>query len=66
MQPLSFETMKVLQNAGSALKEIIIKEQHNCEQQGIVKQTALNTTFYLLYMSICLYLGNSCYANPHC
>ena len=40
MIPMSFDVMKIFQDAGFKLKEIIIKEQHNCGQQVIGKQTA--------------------------
>lgn len=34
MIPMSFEVMKVFQDAGFTLKELIIKELHNCKATG--------------------------------
>ena len=44
--PLGFKTMEVFQNVGFKLKEIIIKEQHNCKATGFWK-----TNSCLLYTS---------------
>lgn len=38
MLPLSFDAMKIFQDVGFTLKELIIKEQHNCKAQDIGKQ----------------------------
>lgn len=35
--PLSFKTMQVFEDAGFRLKEIILKEQHNCRATGYWK-----------------------------
>lgn len=40
MIPMSFEVMKIFQDTGFKLKELIIKEQHNCKAKDIGKQTA--------------------------
>lgn len=40
MIPMSFDVMKVFQDAGFKLKELIIKEQHNCKATGYWKTTA--------------------------
>lgn len=34
MIPMSFDVMKIFQDAGFALKELIFKEQHNCKATG--------------------------------
>ena len=34
VQPLAFETMRLFELVGFKLKEIIIKEQHNCKTTG--------------------------------
>ena len=59
MIPMSFDVMKIFQNAGFTLKELIIKEQHNCKATGYWKTNSVNNNF-LLYSdtSICLYLKN--------
>lgn len=37
MIPMSFEVMKIFQDAGFKLKELIIKHQHNCRATGYWK-----------------------------
>ena len=37
MIPMSFDVMKIFQNAGFTLKELIIKEQHNCKATGLLE-----------------------------
>lgn len=46
--PLGFEIMKVYQAAGFNLKEIILKEQHNCAMTEKWKDKALKYGFLLL------------------
>lgn len=46
--PMSFEVMKIFQNAGFTLKEIVIKEQHNCRATGYWKTNSLKYNFLLL------------------
>lgn len=46
--PLGFSIMKVFLNAGFKLKEIIIKEQHNCKATGFWKTSSLKYNFLLL------------------
>ncbi len=46
--PMSFEVMKIFQSAGFTLKEIIIKEQHNCKATGYWKTNSLKYNFLLL------------------
>lgn len=46
--PMSFKVMKLFQEAGFALKEIIIKEQHNCKATGYWKTNSLKYNFLLL------------------
>lgn len=46
--PLGFKTMEVFQNAGFKLKEIIIKEQHNCKATGFWKTNSVKYNFLLL------------------
>lgn len=46
--PLGFEVMKVFENAGFKLKEIIIKEQHNCKDTGFWKTNSIKYNFLLL------------------
>ena len=48
VQPLAFETMKIFQEAGFTLKEIIIKEQHNCQATGYWKTNSIKYNFLLL------------------
>lgn len=48
VQTLAFETMRVFELAGFKLKEIIIKEQHNCKATGYWKTNSLKYNFLLL------------------
>ena len=46
--PLSFKTMEVFERAGFKLKEIILKEQHNCRATGYWKTNSVKYNFLLL------------------
>lgn len=46
--PLGFGIMRVFLNAGFKLKEIIIKEQHNCKATGYWKTSSIKYNFLLL------------------
>ncbi len=46
--PMSFDVMKIFENASFKLKEIIIKEQHNCKATGFWKTNSLKYNFLLL------------------
>lgn len=48
MIPLSFEVMQIFENAGFKLKEIIIKEQHNCKATGYWKTNSMKYNFLLI------------------
>ena len=48
VQPLAFEAMRVFSAAGFVLKEIIIKEQHNCKATGYWKTNSIKYNFLLL------------------
>lgn len=48
VQPLAFETMRLFELAGFKLKEIIIKEQHNCKATGYWKTNSIKYNFLLL------------------
>lgn len=48
MIPMSFEVMKIFQDAGFKLKEIIIKEQHNCKATGFWKTNSVKYNFLLI------------------
>lgn len=48
VQPLAFETMNMFKLAGFKLKEIIIKEQHNCKATGYWKTNSVKYNFLLL------------------
>ena len=48
VQPLGFEVMQRFINAGFKLKEIIIKEQHNCKATGFWKTNSEKYNFLLL------------------
>lgn len=48
MIPMSFEVMKIFEAAGFRLKEIIIKEQHNCKATGYWKTNSVKYNFLLM------------------
>ena len=48
MIPMSFDVMKIFQDAGFKLKEIIIKEQHNCKATGFWKTNSVKYNFLLI------------------
>lgn len=48
MIPMSFEVMKIFQNAGFKLKELIIKQQHNCGATGYWKTNSVKYNFLLI------------------
>ena len=48
MIPMSFEVMKIFQEAGFVLKELIIKEQHNCKATGYWKTNSVKYNFLLI------------------
>lgn len=48
MIPMSFEVMRIFERAGFKLKEIIIKEQHNCKATGYWKSNSVKYNFLLI------------------
>lgn len=48
MIPMSFDVMKIFQDAGFKLKELIIKEQHNCRATGYWKTNSVKYNFLLI------------------
>lgn len=48
VQPLALETMTMFRLAGFKLKEIVIKEQHNCKATGYWKTNSIKHNFLLL------------------
>ena len=48
MVPMSFEVMRIFQDAGFTLKELIIKEQHNCKATGYWKTSSVKYNFLLI------------------
>ena len=48
MIPMSFEVMRIFEEAGFKLKELIIKEQHNCKATGFWKTNSQKYNFLLL------------------
>jgi len=45
---MSFDVMKIFEGVGFTLKEIIIKEQHNCKATGFWKPNSVKHNFLLL------------------
>jgi DNA modification methylase len=43
--PMSFDVMKIFERTGFMLKEIIIKEQHNCKATGFWKTNSVKYNF---------------------
>lgn len=48
MIPMSFDVMKVFETSGFKLKELIIKEQHNCRATGYWKTSSIKYNFLLI------------------
>lgn len=48
MIPMSFDVMRIFQDAGFSLKELIIKEQHNCKATGYWKTNSVKYNFLLI------------------
>lgn len=48
MIPMSFDVMKIFQEAGFTLKEIVIKAQHNCKATGFWKTNSIKYNFLLI------------------
>lgn len=48
MIPMSFEVMKIFEDVGFKLKELIIKEQHNCKATGYWKTNSVKYNFLLI------------------
>lgn len=46
--PMSFDVMKIFQDVGFTLKELIIKEQHNCKATGYWKTNSIKYNFLLI------------------
>lgn len=46
--PMSFKVMQIFINAGFKLKELIIKEQHNCKATGYWKTNSIKYNFLLI------------------
>lgn len=48
MIPMSFDVMQIFQDVGFTLKELIIKEQHNCRATGYWKTNSVKYNFLLM------------------
>lgn len=48
MIPMSFDVMRIFEGAGFKLKELIIKEQHNCKATGYWKTNSVKYNFLLI------------------
>ena len=46
--PMSFDVMNIFKDAGFTLKEIVIKQQHNCKATGFWKTSSVKYNFLLL------------------
>lgn len=46
--PMAFDVMNIFQEAGFTLKELIIKEQHNCKATGYWKTNSVKYNFLLI------------------
>ena len=48
MVPMSFEVMRIFEDSGFKLKELTIKEQHNCKATGYLKTNSVKYNFLLI------------------
>lgn len=46
--PMSFDVMKIFKDSGFHLKELIIKQQHNCKATGFWKTSSIKHNFLLI------------------
>ena len=46
--PMSFDVMKIFEAVGFAVKEIIIKQQHNCKATGYWAKNSVKYNFFLI------------------
>ena len=46
--PMSFDVMKIFETAGFSIKEIIIKQQHNCKATGYWVTNSIKYNFFLI------------------
>lgn len=46
--PLSFKVMQIFEESGFKLKELIVKEQHNCTATGYWKTNSIKYNFLLI------------------
>ncbi len=46
--PMSFDVMRVYQDSGFKIKELIIKQQHNCKATGFWKTNSIKHNFLLI------------------
>ena len=45
---MSFDVMKIFEATGFAVKEIIIKQQHNCKATGYWAKNSVKYNFFLI------------------
>lgn len=48
VRPLGFDTLRVFEEAGFRLKEIVIKQQHNCKMTAKWEKISVEKNFFLL------------------
>ena len=48
MKPMSFEVLRIFEEAGFVLKELVIKAQHNCKATGYWKTNSVKYNFLLI------------------
>lgn len=48
MIPMSFDVMKIFKDVGFTLKELIVKQQHNCRATGFWKTNSVKYNFLLI------------------
>lgn len=58
MIPMSFDVIKIFEYAGFKLKELIIKQQHNCRATGYWKTNSIKYNFLLITHEYLLFLEN--------
>ena len=61
---MSFEVMRVFEDAGFKLKELIIKEQHNCQLMGYWKTNSVKYIFWLIAHEYLFVFRSKIQTNP--
>jgi len=66
MIPIGFNVMQTFLRAGFKLKEIVIKEQHNCSSTGYWRNQSIKYNFLLIAHEYLFISGNEFFCFAGC